>query len=459
MPVTLNEKLIAYLTLFSGLAISLVAEFYSIIGFTAIFAAAQIPVIIMGIVLGVGKIAATLWLKQNWKIAHWLVRTYLLTAIAVLMGVTSMGIFGFLSKAHSDQSLVSGDVQSKIAVYDEQIKTARENIDANRKALKQMDEAVDQVMARSSSETGANRAVAIRRSQFRERARLQSEIKAEQKTIATISQERAPIAAEVRKVEAKVGPIKYLAQFVYGEANETLLEKAVTWVIIILIVVFDPLALILLLARQISFQNFRDRRTLTEPFELGPNEYIPDPEEEAFYNRANTEGDSPRGTTDVIDTEPPTVTEQQGTTEGDSPEKESDVVSTATVTESILAQHPYLSEPFVSFEDLKPMVYKPEPAPIVETPKEYVVDAALIDALEGTVNRLQQENEQLQTMIRANKLNNDVKVYGYSSGEGLIKVAGDTYTQEEFENLTEYVQNEEQTQSGLWNKINSNTSG
>jgi hypothetical protein len=103
------------------------------------------------------------------------------------------------------------------------------------------------------------------------------------------------------------------------------------------------------------------------------------------------------------------------------------------------------------------MVYKPEPAPIVETPKEYVVDAALIDALEGTVNRLQQENEQLQTMIRANKLNNDVKVYGYSSGEGLIKVAGDTYTQEEFENLTEYVQNEEQTQSGLWNKINSNT--
>ena len=360
MPVTLNEKLIAYLTLFSGLAISLVAEFYSIIGFTAIFAAAQIPVIIMGIVLGVGKIAATLWLKQNWKIAHWLVRTYLLTAIAVLMGVTSMGIFGFLSKAHSDQSLVSGDVQSKIAVYDEQIKTARENIDANRKALKQMDEAVDQVMARSSSETGANRAVAIRRSQFRERARLQSEIKAEQKTIATISQERAPIAAEVRKVEAKVGPIKYLAQFVYGEANETLLEKAVTWVIIILIVVFDPLALILLLASQISFQNFRDRRTLTEPFELGPNEYIPDPEEEAFYKKSNTEGDSPRGTTEVVDSEPPTVTEQQETTEGNSPEKESDVVSTATVTTSILEQHPYLLQPSSHFKDLQPMVYKPE---------------------------------------------------------------------------------------------------
>ena len=338
MPVTLNEKLIAYLTLFSGLAISLVAEFYSIIGFTAIFAAAQIPVIIMGIVLGIGKISATLWLKQNWKIAHWLVRTYLLTAIAVLMGVTSMGIFGFLSKAHSDQSLVSGDVQSKIAIYDEKIKTAKDNIDANRKALKQMDEAVDQVMARSSSETGADKAVGLRRSQQKERARLQSEIQAEQKTIGSLSEERAPIAAEVRKVEAEVGPIKYIAQFVYGEADEGLLEKAVTWVIIILIVVFDPLAVILLLASQISFQNFRDRRTLTEPFELGPNEYIPDPEEEAFYKKLNS----------------------KTTTEGDSPEKESDVVSTATVTESILAQHPYLSEPFVSFKDLKPMVYKAE---------------------------------------------------------------------------------------------------
>jgi hypothetical protein len=360
MPVTLNEKLIAYLALFSGLAISLVAEFYSIIGFTAIFAAAQIPVIIMGIVLGVGKIAATLWLKQNWKIAHWLVRTYLLTAIAVLMGVTSMGIFGFLSKAHSDQSLVSGDVISKIAVYDEKIKTAKENIDANRKALKQLDEAVDQVMGRSNDEKGAEKAVSIRRAQQKERARLQTEIAAEQKTISSLNEERAPIAAEVRKVEAEVGPIKYIAQFVYGESDKDLLEKAVTWVIIILIVVFDPLAVILLLASQISFQNFRERE------------------------KELVEGNSPGGTTEVVDPEPPTVTEQQETTEGDSPEKESDVVSTATVTDSILAQHPYLSEPFVHFKDLEPMVYTPEKkkdpewerwvehaeVPKIETPKE-----------------------------------------------------------------------------------------
>ena len=140
MSPTLNEKFLAYLALISGLTLSMVAEYYSILGLTAIFSAAFIPVVIMGIALGVGKVTATLWLKQNWKIAPLSIKAYLFTAIAVLMFITSMGIFGFLSKAHSDQNLVSGDVQSKIAVYDEKIKTARENIDANRKALKQMDE-------------------------------------------------------------------------------------------------------------------------------------------------------------------------------------------------------------------------------------------------------------------------------------------------------------------------------
>jgi hypothetical protein len=232
---------------------------------TSIFAAAVIPVVIMGIALGLGKISATLWLKQNWAIAPWSMRVYLFTAIIVLMIVTSMGIFGFLSKAHSDQSLVSGDVQAKISIYDEKIKIARENIDVNRKALKQMDEAVDQVMGRSTTETGADKAVAVRRSQQKERGRLLAEIETYQKTISILAEERAPIAAEVRKVEAEVGPIKYIAQFVYGEANEGLLERAVTWVIIILIVVFDPLAVILLLSSQVSFQNFRERENTTKP--------------------------------------------------------------------------------------------------------------------------------------------------------------------------------------------------
>ena len=282
MKYTFTDKLIAYLALLSGLSISAVAIYYSVAGLVSIFSAAIIPIIVMGVTLEISKLIATMWLKINWTRAPGFIKAYMSAAIVILMIITSMGIFGFLSKAHSDQSLVSGDVQSKIAIYDEKIKTERENIEANRRALKQMDEAVDQSMARSTTEQGANRAVAIRQQQARERTRLTNEITASQKKIGALNEERAPIAAEVRKVEAEVGPIKYIAAFIYGNnPDANLLEKAVTWVIIIIVAVFDPLAVILLLASQYSFQWFRKQ------------------DEEA-------EGDSP---VRIQETEQPTVTE------------------------------------------------------------------------------------------------------------------------------------------------------
>ena len=258
MKITLADKFIAYLALLSGLTISAVAIWYSVAGLVSIFAAAVTPIIVMGVALEISKLIATVWLKINWARAPIFIRSYLIAAIAILMIITSMGIFGFLSKAHSDQSLVSGDVQSKIAIYDEKIKTEKENIDANRKVLKQLDEAVDQVMGRSTDEKGAEKAVAIRKAQQKDRGRITQEIAQSQKTISTLNSERAPIAAEVRKVEAEVGPIKYIAAFIYGDnPDANVLEKAVTWVIIIIVSVFDPLAVILLLASQYSFQWFR----------------------------------------------------------------------------------------------------------------------------------------------------------------------------------------------------------
>jgi hypothetical protein len=274
MKITLADKFIAWLTLLSGLSISAVAVYYSVAGLISIFAAAVIPIAIMGIVLELSKLVATVWLKQNWFIAPRFIKAYLLVAVTILMVITSMGIFGYLSKAHMDQTLVSGDAQSKISIYDEKIKTAKDNIDANRKALKQMDEAVDQIMGRSNDEKGADKAVAIRRSQAKERSRLQAEIAAEQKTIASLNEERAPIAAEVRKVEAEVGPIKYIAALIYGDNPDTnLLERAVRWVIIVIVIVFDPLAVILLLASQYSFQYFRKVR---EEAETTPDPYVAD---------------------------------------------------------------------------------------------------------------------------------------------------------------------------------------
>ncbi len=252
---------LAWLLLITGLVISAVAIYYSVIGLAAIFAAATIPIYIMGGSLEVAKLVCASWLKANWERAPGFMKTYMSLAVVVLMLITSMGIFGFLSKAHTDQSLVSGDVQSKLAIYDEKIKTAKENIEANRKQLKQMDEAVDQVMARSKDERGANNANAIRRSQQKDRVALAKDIEANQKLISSLNDEAAPIRAQVRKVEAEVGPIKYIAKLIYGDNPDTnILEKAVTWVIILIVIVFDPLAVIMLLAAQVTFQWNREQK-------------------------------------------------------------------------------------------------------------------------------------------------------------------------------------------------------
>ena len=261
MRYTVSDKLIAYLALISGLSISAVAIYYSVAGLMAIFAAALIPIMIMGIVLEVGKLAATVWLKQNWMRAPRFLKTYLLLAIMSLMLLTSMGIFGYLSKAHLDQAIPTGDVAAKVAIFDEKIKTERDNIETARTALKQMDAQVDARLSRSDDEKGAERAVQIRRQQQAERGRLQKEISDAQSRIAKLNEERAPIASELRKVEAEVGPIKYIAALIYGDnPDQNLLEAAVRWVIIVIVLVFDPLAVILLLASQYSFSWFREQK-------------------------------------------------------------------------------------------------------------------------------------------------------------------------------------------------------
>jgi len=260
MPISFNERLIAWLTLLTGLAISAVAVYYSVVGLTAIFAAAVVPIIIMGITLEISKIVATLWLKQNWKTTPFLIKSYLIAAIFVLMVITSMGIFGFLSKAHLDQIVPNSEIAAKISLIDEKIKVQRDAINVARKALTQLDEAVDQVMSRSTTEQGASRSAQLRRNQARERTQLQNDITNAQAQIDKYLIERAPLASELRKVEAEVGPIKYIAGLFYGQTDQFILEKAVTWMILTLIIVFDPLAIILLLASQISFENFRKRK-------------------------------------------------------------------------------------------------------------------------------------------------------------------------------------------------------
>ena len=281
---------LSLITLAVALGLSIIAAYYSIAGLTAIFAAAVIPIMIMGSILELAKVVVTLWLHEYWSRCRWLMKLYLVPAVIMLMLITSMGIFGFLSKAHSDQSLVSGDVTAKISIYDEKIKTEKENIDVSRKSLKQMDEAVDQVMGRSSDEKGADKAVAVRRGQQKERQRLLAEIAESQKRITTLNEQRAPIAAEVRKVEAEVGPIKYIAALIYGDNPDVnILERAVRWVIILLVCVFDPLAIMMLLASTESLKWARTppkkevKEEIPEDGYKTPwSESVAEPEEKAF---------------------------------------------------------------------------------------------------------------------------------------------------------------------------------
>lgn len=269
---------LSYLTLFIALCLSAVAAFYSIAGLTAIFAAAVIPIIIMGGILEVAKIVTTLWLHEYWRQAKWTLKAYLVPAVAVLMLMTSMGIFGFLSKAHLDQTVPAGDVSAQVSLFDEKIKNERETIANARTLLNQLDKAVNDIGSAPDREvngrvvSSAERALQVRRQQARDRDALSKTIEAAQARIVKLQEERAPIASQARKVEAEVGPIKYVAALIYGDNPDTnTLEKAVRWVIIMIVVVFDPLAIMLLLAATESLGWSRKKKVIEDDNPIPPS--------------------------------------------------------------------------------------------------------------------------------------------------------------------------------------------
>lgn len=244
----------ALITLLCALSLSAIAAYYSVIGLMAIFAASPIPIAIMGGALEFSKLIAASWAYKNWTLAPRLLKYYFVVAVIILMFITSLGIFGYLSKAHSDQSLIGGDVSAQLALIDEKIKIEKDNIDVNRKTLKQMDEAVDQIMVRSTNEKGAEKAASLRKTQQAERNRLLKEIEIYNKRVSTLNEEKAPIATEIRKVEAEVGPLKYIASMMYDDVDSNILDKAVRFIIILLVLVFDPMAVLLVIAANFSMK-------------------------------------------------------------------------------------------------------------------------------------------------------------------------------------------------------------
>jgi hypothetical protein len=187
------------------------------------------------------------------------------------MLITSMGIFGFLSKAHIEHSTESAPIADKIAMYDDKITSFKIQIDENKKAIKQMDDSVDQVLSRSTSENSALRSVQIRKSQQKERSRLSKENTELLSKIAQVNEEKTPIMVELRKTEADIGPIKYVAELAYGSSDSDIVDKAVRMVIMIIMLVFDPLAVLLLVAGNISLEKKEDKHETPVPTEVETN--------------------------------------------------------------------------------------------------------------------------------------------------------------------------------------------
>jgi len=241
------------ITFLSAISISVIAAGYSIVGLSTLFAGAVVPIIAMGSALEVGKLVAASWLYNNWrnKLVPYSIKMYLTFAVIVLIFITSMGIFGFLSKAHLDQVQPVSSNNIKIELIDKQINQQQTIIDRSQKTLDQLDKALDKYIDMEY----VTRGLKERKKQEEERNLLTTAINEASDKIANLTLKKSELALEQDKIEAEVGPIKYIAELIYGENAKDHFDKAVRWVIIVLIFVFDPLAVLLLIAANISLRS------------------------------------------------------------------------------------------------------------------------------------------------------------------------------------------------------------
>ncbi len=251
------------LTFISAIAISLIAAGYSILGLATLFAGAAVPIIAMGSALEVGKLVAASWLYHNWRsdIPRTL-KAYLFTAIIILIFITSIGIFGFLSKAHLDQVKPTAGNQEQILLIDKKIKQEEMIIERAERTLNQLDKALDVYIDKEY----VSRGLKERKKQKEERELLNKSIDEAMAKIADLNNSKSSITIEQLKLEADVGPLKYVAELIYGDNAKDHFDSAVRIIILILIFVFDPLAVLLLIAANISLRQWQMKRSLTKQY-------------------------------------------------------------------------------------------------------------------------------------------------------------------------------------------------
>ena len=238
------------MTLAVALCISAVAAYYSIVGLMAIFSASAVSIAIMGVVLEIGKLVTASWLYQNWTTVPKVLKYYLTSAVVVLMFITSMGIFGYLSKSHIDAGSNTSQVQIKIDRLNNYIKSEQKTITRAEKQLQSLDDALDRYIELGAVSKGLNK----REEQQEERDKLTNMVNKSQVRIDELLDEKSVYDLEIKNFEVEVGPLKYISALIYGDEALTFLENAVRWVILILVFVFDPLAVLLVIAANITIK-------------------------------------------------------------------------------------------------------------------------------------------------------------------------------------------------------------
>ena len=243
-------------TLTVALCISAVAAYYSIVGLMAIFSASAFSIAVMGVVLEIGKLVTASWLYQNWKTVPKVLKYYLTSAVVILMFITSMGIFGYLYKSHIDAGTNTSQITVKLDRVNSRIASEQKTIDRAERQLENLDKALERYVELGAVSKGLDR----RESQEEERLKLTNMVNKSQEKIDEYLDEKSEYQLEIKNFEVEVGPLKYISALLYGDDALTFLENAVRWVILILVFVFDPLAVLLVVAANITIRDVLNKR-------------------------------------------------------------------------------------------------------------------------------------------------------------------------------------------------------
>lgn len=372
----------ALLTLLSALSIALVAGWFSIVGFMTIYAGQPFYALIMGAVTEIAKLVTTSWLYRNWQYAGWKLKLPLLYFTLALMTATSIGVFGFLSKAHLEQGSATVDNSAKIDQLNYQIEREKSVVADNEKIIIQLDSAVNSLLEKDL----IDRSLSVRKSQASQRKQLRDSISESQKVIDQLNNEKFKLESEVRKMQLEVGPIRYIAELFYGveENSSKNIESAVKMFTLLLVSTLDPLAVILLIAANHTLMRLKNKGTeyvsTTDDYETNSNEGADKPPADPIYENSEQINEFVADNHEIIEPSiqqeihgeiPENINEEEKTTPEGAQDKSSDEigkfpVSVDAVEKSTIEKN-IIDLPSIEHIKILPVIKTPLPTPVIKT--------------------------------------------------------------------------------------------